>query len=82
MQAQNKKVIYYYYDEEGNRRPVNIQYNDGYDLMIDQRFIEMTLERHPHLKNNFYGNRNHKRKEFLNNFFKNKNKAGRSGSRL
>ncbi|EYF51831.1 hypothetical protein V531_02555, partial [Staphylococcus aureus W31983] len=43
MQAQNKKVIYYYYDEEGNRRPVNIQYNDGYDLMIDQRFIEMTL---------------------------------------
>ncbi len=55
MQAQNKKVIYYYYDEEGNRRPVNIQYNDGYDLMIDPRFIEMTLERHPHLKNNFYG---------------------------
>ncbi|HCU0626059.1 TPA: hypothetical protein ACF5L5_000453 [Staphylococcus aureus] len=55
MQAQNKKVIYYYYDEAGNRRPVNIQYNDGYDLMIDQRFIEMTLERHPHLKNNFYG---------------------------
>ncbi|HDE6292926.1 TPA: hypothetical protein ACU2EI_002603, partial [Staphylococcus aureus] len=55
MQAQNKKVIYYYYDEAGNRRPVNIQYNDGYDLMIDPRFIEMTLERHPHLKNNFYG---------------------------
>ncbi|HDE9463506.1 TPA: hypothetical protein PD750_001409 [Staphylococcus aureus] len=55
MQAQNKKVIYYYYDEECNRRPVNIQYNDGYDLMIDRRFIEMTLERHPHLKNNFYG---------------------------
>ena len=55
MQAQNKKVSYYYYDEEGNRRPVNIQYNDGYDLMIDPRFIEMTLERHPHLKNNFYG---------------------------
>ncbi|HDK7413657.1 hypothetical protein ACDT26_13145 [Staphylococcus aureus] len=55
MQAQNKKIIYYYYDEEGNRRPVNIQYNDGYDLMIDPRFIEMTLERHPHLKNNFYG---------------------------
>ncbi|HCT1771194.1 hypothetical protein RPO00_05500 [Staphylococcus aureus] len=55
MQAQNKKVIYYYYDEADNRRPVNIQYNDGYDLMIDQRFIEMTLERHPHLKNNFYG---------------------------
>ncbi|WP_253955559.1 hypothetical protein, partial [Staphylococcus aureus] len=54
-QAQNKKVIYYYYDEAGNRRPVNIQYNDGYDLMIDPRFIEMTLERHPHLKNNFYG---------------------------
>ncbi|MFH6434130.1 hypothetical protein ACHLL9_14055, partial [Staphylococcus aureus] len=25
------------------------------DLMIDPRFIEMTLERHPHLKNNFYG---------------------------
>ncbi|EOD7997496.1 TPA: hypothetical protein SJE22_002784, partial [Staphylococcus aureus] len=46
---------YYYYDEAGNRRPVNIQYNDGYDLMIDPRFIEMTLERHPHLKNNFYG---------------------------
>ncbi|HDA6695720.1 TPA: hypothetical protein O5R52_001437 [Staphylococcus aureus] len=55
MQAQNKKVIYYYYDEAGNRRPVNIQYNDGYDLMIDPRFIEMTIERHPHLKNNFYG---------------------------
>lgn len=55
MQAQNKKVIYYYYDEAGNRRPVNIQYNDGYNLMIDPRFIEMTLERHPHLKNNFYG---------------------------
>ncbi len=55
MQAQNKKVIYYYYDEAGNRRPVNIQYNDGYDLMIDPRFIEMTLERHPHLKNNLYG---------------------------
>ncbi|HDI1069777.1 TPA: hypothetical protein PJ827_002328 [Staphylococcus aureus] len=55
MQAQNKKVIYYYYDEAGNRRPINIQYNDGYDLMIDPRFIEMTLERHPHLKNNFYG---------------------------
>lgn len=55
MQAQNKKVIYYYYDEAGNRRPVNIQYNDGYDLMIDPRFIEMTLERHPYLKNNFYG---------------------------
>ncbi|HCY6823509.1 TPA: hypothetical protein ACGUSN_000911 [Staphylococcus aureus] len=55
MQAQNKKVIYYYYDEAGNRRPVNIQYNDGYDLMIEPRFIEMTLERHPHLKNNFYG---------------------------
>ncbi|CAC8121321.1 TPA: hypothetical protein SGQ28_002004 [Staphylococcus aureus] len=55
MEAQNKKVIYYYYDEAGNRRPVNIQYNDGYDLMIDPRFIEMTLERHPHLKNNFYG---------------------------
>ncbi|HEI5357372.1 TPA: hypothetical protein SJE90_002323 [Staphylococcus aureus] len=55
MQAQNKKVIYYYYDEAGNRRPVNIQYNDGYDLMIDPRFIEMTLERHPQLKNNFYG---------------------------
>lgn len=55
MQAQTKKVIYYYYDEAGNRRPVNIQYNDGYDLMIDPRFIEMTLERHPHLKNNFYG---------------------------
>ncbi|HDG4850694.1 TPA: hypothetical protein PC339_001769 [Staphylococcus aureus] len=55
MQAQNKKVIYYYYDEAGNRRPVNIQYNDGYDLMIDPRFIEMTLERHSHLKNNFYG---------------------------
>ncbi|HHA6971183.1 TPA: hypothetical protein ACONME_002738 [Staphylococcus aureus] len=55
MQAQNKKVIYYYYDEAGNRRPVNIQYNDGYDLMIDPRFIEMMLERHPHLKNNFYG---------------------------
>ncbi|HCV1292627.1 TPA: hypothetical protein ACHILV_000991 [Staphylococcus aureus] len=55
MQAQNKKVIYYYYDEAGNRRPVNIQYNDGYDLMIDPRFIEMTLERHLHLKNNFYG---------------------------
>lgn len=55
MQAQNKKVIYYYYDKAGNRRPVNIQYNDGYDLMIDPRFIEMTLERHPHLKNNFYG---------------------------
>ncbi|MBW7539618.1 hypothetical protein J5E65_08815 [Streptococcus pneumoniae] len=55
MQAQNKKVIYYYYDEARNRRPVNIQYNDGYDLMIDPRFIEMTLERHPHLKNNFYG---------------------------
>ncbi|HCY8285169.1 TPA: hypothetical protein O1958_000275 [Staphylococcus aureus] len=55
MQAQNKKVIYYYYDEAGNRRPVNIQYNDSYDLMIDPRFIEMTLERHPHLKNNFYG---------------------------
>ncbi|HEE9173182.1 hypothetical protein [Staphylococcus aureus] len=55
MRAQNKKVIYYYYDEEGYRRPVNIQYNDGYDLMIDPRFIEMTLERHPHLKNNFYG---------------------------
>ncbi|HHC5393714.1 TPA: hypothetical protein ACN4QU_002027 [Staphylococcus aureus] len=55
MQAQNKKVIYYYYDEAGNRRPVNIQYNDGYDLMINPRFIEMTLERHPHLKNNFYG---------------------------
>ncbi|EJN0064421.1 TPA: hypothetical protein SIJ30_001571 [Staphylococcus aureus] len=55
MQTQNKKVIYYYYDEAGNRRPVNIQYNDGYDLMIDPRFIEMTLERHPHLKNNFYG---------------------------
>lgn len=53
MQAQNKKVIYYYYDEEGNRRPVNIQYNDGYDLMIDPRFIEMTLERHPHLKITF-----------------------------
>ncbi|HEA4019203.1 hypothetical protein QI549_04460 [Staphylococcus aureus] len=55
MRAQNKKVIYYYYDEEGDRRPVNIQYNDGYDLMIDPRFIEMTLERYPHLKNNFYG---------------------------
>lgn len=55
MEDQNKKVIYYYYDEAGNRRPVNIQYNDGYDLMIDPRFIEMTLERHPHLKNNFYG---------------------------
>ncbi|HGI6254025.1 TPA: hypothetical protein ACJTIO_001384 [Staphylococcus aureus] len=55
MEAQNKKVIYYYYDEAGNRRPINIQYNDGYDLMIEPRFIEMTLERHPHLKNNFYG---------------------------
>ncbi|MGZ0075882.1 hypothetical protein ACVXZY_12145 [Staphylococcus aureus] len=55
MQAQNKKLSIYYYDEEGNRQPVNIQYNDGYDLMIDPRFIEMTLERHPHLKNNFYG---------------------------
>ncbi|MBE5664956.1 hypothetical protein HU000_10895 [Staphylococcus sp. SS60] len=55
MQAQNKKVIYYYYDEEGNRRPINIHYNDGYDLMIEQCFIEMTIKRHPHLKNNFYG---------------------------
>ena len=35
--------------------PLIFKYNDGYDLMIDQRFIEMTLERHPHLKNNFYG---------------------------
>jgi hypothetical protein len=34
--------------------------------MIDQRFIEMTLERHPHLKNNFYGLIDGKEFKFLN----------------
>ncbi|HDD0320032.1 TPA: hypothetical protein O9466_002295 [Staphylococcus aureus] len=54
MQAQNKKVIYYYYDEEGNRRPLDIQINDGYELMVQSHFINDTIEEIPHLNNNLY----------------------------
>ncbi|OHR53656.1 hypothetical protein [Staphylococcus sp. HMSC061G12] len=54
MQGNNKKVIYYYYDEGGNRRPLDLQVNEGYDLMIQERVIEEILERHPYLTNNFY----------------------------
>lgn len=50
----NTKVIYYYYDESGNRRPLDIEINDGYDLMTQEYFIEETLKDHPNLKNNFY----------------------------
>lgn len=54
MQAQNKKVIYYYYDEEGNRRPIDIQINDGYELMVRSYFINNTIEEIPYLNNNLY----------------------------
>ncbi|QXV71960.1 hypothetical protein [Staphylococcus phage vB_SarS_BM31] len=50
----NKKVIYYYYDEAGNRRPIDIEINDGYDLMTQRHFIEGTLKHNPELENNFY----------------------------
>ncbi|MDW5472011.1 hypothetical protein [Staphylococcus equorum] len=51
---ENKKIIYYYYDEAGNRRPIDIEINDGYDLMTQQYFIEETLKLNPELKSNFY----------------------------
>ncbi|WP_353462210.1 hypothetical protein PYH58_08275 [Mammaliicoccus sciuri] len=51
---ESKKVIYYYYDEEGNRRPLDVQINDGYDLMTQNYFIDGTLARRPELKSNFY----------------------------
>ncbi|WP_165794348.1 hypothetical protein, partial [Staphylococcus aureus] len=54
MQAQNKKVIYYYYDEEGNRRPLDIQINDGYELMVRSHFINNTIEEIPYVNNNLY----------------------------
>ncbi|AZB66695.1 hypothetical protein [Staphylococcus pseudintermedius] len=54
MQEQSKKVIYYYYDEAGNRRPLDFQVNDGYDLMIQEISINKVLKKYPYLKNNFY----------------------------
>ncbi|WP_430739254.1 hypothetical protein ACQ0N5_07505 [Staphylococcus aureus] len=54
MQAQNKKVIYYYYDEEDNRRPLDIQINDGYELMVRSHFINNTIEEIPYVNNNLY----------------------------
>ncbi|WP_182478249.1 hypothetical protein, partial [Staphylococcus chromogenes] len=44
MQEENKKVIYYYYDEAGNRRPLDLQVNEGYDLMTQEIFIDNTLK--------------------------------------
>ncbi|WP_323714458.1 hypothetical protein P3T97_04225 [Mammaliicoccus sciuri] len=51
---ESKKVIYYYYDEAGNRRPIDVQVDEGYDLMTQKHFIDGTLIVKPELKNNFY----------------------------
>lgn len=50
----NKKVIYYYYDEESNRRPIDFQFNEGYELMSQSYLINEMLEENSTLKNNFY----------------------------
>lgn len=50
----NKKIVYYYYDEAGNRRPLDLIFNDGYELMIQKDFIDDSLKREPILKDNFY----------------------------
>ncbi|PNZ40935.1 hypothetical protein [Mammaliicoccus vitulinus] len=49
-----KKVIHYYYDKAGNRRPLDVQINEGYDLMVESHFIDSFLKENPHLRNNFY----------------------------
>ncbi|UXR75637.1 MULTISPECIES: hypothetical protein [unclassified Staphylococcus] len=54
MQTVNKKVIYYYYDKAGNRRPIDIQINDGHGLMTQNHFIEHILKNNPNLDNNLY----------------------------
>ena len=51
---EKKKVIYYYYDKSGNRRPIDMQIDEGYELMIQKHFIDGTLMEKPELKNNFY----------------------------
>lgn len=51
---ESKKVIYYYYDEEGNRRPIDVQVDEGNDLMTQKHFIDETLIEKTELKNNFY----------------------------
>lgn len=50
----NKKIVYYYYDKENNRRPLDLIFNDGYELMIQKDFIDDSLKREPILKDNFY----------------------------
>ncbi|KKI55432.1 Phage protein [Staphylococcus equorum subsp. equorum] len=50
----NTKVIYYYYDESGNRRPLDIEINDGYDLMTQEYLIKETIKLNRELENNFY----------------------------
>ncbi|PTI22618.1 hypothetical protein [Staphylococcus warneri] len=54
MKNENKKVIYYYYDEKSNRRPIDMEINNGYDLMTQQPFIDETIKHNPNLKNNLY----------------------------
>ncbi|UXS58515.1 hypothetical protein PYH72_07965 [Staphylococcus delphini] len=54
MQKENKKVIYYYYDKAGNRRPIDIQINDGHELMIQNHFIKSVIKENPNLDNNLY----------------------------
>lgn len=50
----NKKIVYYYYDKESNRRPLDLIFGDGYELMIQKEFINDSLERDQKLKGNFY----------------------------
>ncbi|MGO1990160.1 hypothetical protein, partial [Mammaliicoccus vitulinus] len=38
----------------GNRRPLDVQINEGYDLMVESHFIDSFLKENPHLRNNFY----------------------------
>lgn len=52
--SENKKVIYYYYDEADNRRPIDMELNDGYDLITQQYLIDEALKHNPELVNNFY----------------------------
>ncbi|ORI05559.1 hypothetical protein CPU09_02565 [Mammaliicoccus sciuri] len=51
---ESKKIIYYYYDGEGNRRPIDVQVDEGNDLMNQKHFINGILIEKPELKNNFY----------------------------
>ncbi|UXS45615.1 hypothetical protein [Staphylococcus delphini] len=46
--------MYYYYDKAGNRRPIDIQINDGHELMIQNHFIKSVIKENPNLDNNLY----------------------------